>query len=249
MATQAPALLKFMKAPESAHANDVKPQPIFAGFQKPSIDMEAVRDGRRAPLLYLDIPLDSTFSIASGNAQVYPISGNSLYIDQDTSIVGNATLHFQDTNLQTASAPIYAGAGFIAKVPFTQLLVENKTAQAGKVLRLVYGTDVDFTAGVNATLAVSDQPPIRFSGTSQQHTSTTTSAVIVPASTTRKFVMIQNKDAVLTTYISVGVAATSANGFALPAGASMTFDSAVATNAFYSITPAGSNANIVHLYG
>jgi len=59
MATQAPALLKFMKAPESAHANDVKPQPIFAGFQKPSIDMEAVRDGRRAPLLYLDIPLDS----------------------------------------------------------------------------------------------------------------------------------------------------------------------------------------------
>jgi len=248
MATQAPALLKFMRPPESAGANDVKPQPIFAGFQKPSIDMEAVRDGRRAPLLYLDVALDSTFSISAGNAQIYPISGNSLYIDQDTSVVGNATLHFQDTNLQIASAPIFAGAGFIAKVPFTQLLIENKTAQAGKVLRIVYGTDVDFTAGVNATLAVSDQPPIRFSGTSQQHTSTTSSGIIVPASTTRKFVMIQNKDSLLTTYVSVGVAATSANGFALPPNASMTFDSAVATNAIYSITPAGSNANIVHLY-
>lgn len=249
MATQAPALLKFMKAPESATANDAKPQPIFAGFQKPSIDMEAVRDGRRAPLLYLDIPLDTTFTIAAGNAIIYPISGNSLYVDQDTSIVGNAVLHFQDTNLQSASAPIYVGAGFIAKVPFTQLLVENKTAQSGKVLRVVYGTDVDFTAGVNATLAIGDQPPIRFSGTSQQHTSTTTSAVIVPASTGRKFVMIQNKDTTLTTYISVGVAATSANGFALAPGATMTFDNAVATNAIYSITPAGSNANIVHLYG
>lgn len=249
MATQAPALLKFMRPPESAGANDAKPQPIFAGFQKPSIDMEAVRDGRRAPLLYLDIALDSTFTIASGTAQIYPISGNSLYIDQDTSIVGNATLHFQDTNLQIASAPIYAGAGFIAKVPFTQLLIENKTAQAGKVLRIVYGTDVDFTAGVNATLAINDQPPIRFSGTSQQHTSTTSSGVIVPASTTRKFVMIQNKDSSLTTYISIGVTATSANGFALAPNATMTFDSAVATNAFYSITPAGSNANIVHLYG
>jgi len=114
---------------------------------------------------------------------------------------------------------------------------------------VVYGTDVDFTAGVNATLAVSDQPPIRFSGTSQQHTSTTTSAIIIPASTTRKFVMIQNKDTTLTTYIAVGVAATAANGFALPPGASITFDSAVATNVMNSITPAGSNANIVHLYG
>ena len=249
MATQAPALLKFMRPPESAGANDVKPQPIFAGFQKPSIDMETVRDGRRAPLLYLDVALDSTFTISAGNPLVLPISGNSLYIDQDTSIVGNATLHFQDTNLQSASAPIYAGAGFIAKVPFTQLLIENKTAQAGKVLRIVYGVDIDFTAGVNATLAVSDQPPIRFTGTSQQHTSTSTSGVIVPASTSRKFVMIQNNDSTLTTYISVGVAATSTTGFKLAPGASITFDSAVATNAYYSITPAGTNANIVHLFG
>jgi hypothetical protein len=249
MATQIPALEKFMRAPQNTGANDPKPQPIFAGFQKPSIDMDAVRDGRRAPLMYLDIPLDSTFTISAGNPMILPISGNSFYIDQDPSIVGNATVHFQDTNLQTSSAPIYVGAGFIAKVPFTQLLIENKTAQAGKVLRIVYGTDVDFTAGVNATIAISDQPPVRFTGTSQQHTATTTSSQLVPANAARKFIMVQNKDASLDIYLGFGVTATTANGFVLKAGASMTLDAAVCTNAINTICPAGTNANIVHLWG
>lgn len=137
------ALEKFMAAPQNAGANDPKPQPVFAGFQRPSVDMDAVRDGRRAPLLYLDIPLDTVQTIANGSAIVLPLSGNSFYIDQDTSIVGNAVIHFQDTNLQQSSAPIYVGPGFIAKVPFTQILVEVKTAQAGKILRIVYGTDVE----------------------------------------------------------------------------------------------------------
>ena len=247
MATQAPALLKFMRPPESAGANDVKPQPIFAGFQKPSIDMETVRDGRRAPLLYLEIPLDTVQTIANGNPVVLPISGNSFYVDQDPTDVGNATIHFQDTNLQRSSAPVYVGAGFIAKVPFTQILVEVKTAQAGKVLRIIYGVDIDFTAGVNATISIGEQPPIRFSGNSQQHTSTTSSGLIVPASATRKMIMIQNKDTTLTTYIAFGVAATAANGFALAPNATMTLDNSVSTNAMYSITPAGTNSNLVHL--
>lgn len=249
MATKVSALEKFMAPPQNAGANDPKPQPIFAGFQKPSIDMDAVRDGRRAPLMYINIPLDSVFTIAAGNPLVLPLSGNSFYIDQDPSDVGNATVHFQDTNLQTASAPIYVGAGFIAKVPFTQLLIENKTAQAGKVLRIVYGTDVDFTAGVNATIAISDQPPVRFTGTSQQHTATTTSGQLVPANAARKFIMVQNKDASLDIYLGFGVTVTTANGFLLKAGASITLDAAVCTNAINTICPAGTNANIVHLWG
>lgn len=243
------ALEKFMAPPQNAGANDPKPQPIFAGFQKPSIDMDAVRDGRRAPIFYIDIALDSTFSIAGGNPLVLPISGNSFYIDQDLSVAGNAYVHFQDINLQASSVPLYVGAGFIAKVPFTQLLVENKTAQAGKIIRIVYGVDIDFTAGVNATIAITDQPPVRFSGTSQQHTATTTSGQIVPANAARKFIMIQNKDASLDIYLGFGVTATTANGFLLKAGASMTLDAAVSTNAINSICPGGTNANIVHLWG
>jgi hypothetical protein len=245
----AASLAKFSTPPAIAGSTEKKPQPVFAGFTKPSTDMEAVRDGRRAPLLYLDIPLDSTFTIASGNPLVLPLSGNSFYIDQDTSIVGNGYVHFQDTNLQSASAPIYVGAGFIAKVPFTQILIENKIAQAGKVLRIVYGTDVDFTAGLNATIAISDQPPVRFTGTSQQHTATTSSGQLVPANASRKFIMVQNKDTTMDIYLAFGVAATTANGFLLKAGASMTLDAAVCTNAINTICPAGTNANIVHLWG
>jgi hypothetical protein len=244
-----PALQKFIRPPQNTGANDPKPQPVFSGFQKPSTDMEAVRDGRRSPLMYIDIPLDSTFTISAGNPAILPLSGNSFYIDQDPSIVGNATVHFQDTNLQTSSAPIYVGAGFIAKVPFTQLLIENKSVQAGKVLRIIYGTDVDFTAGINATISVTDQAPVRFSGTTAQHTSTTTSAQIVPANAARKFIMIQNKDALIPIYIAFGATATVAAGFRLDAGATMTLDAAVATNALSSITASGTNANIVHMWG
>jgi hypothetical protein len=197
MATQVAALEKFMRPPQNTGANDVKPQPIFAGFQKPSIDLDAVRDGRRAPLMYIDIPLDLTFTIASGNPVILPLSGNSFYIDQDTSVVGNATVHFQDTNLQSTSAPIYVGPGFIAKVPFTQLLIENKVAQAGKKLRIVYGTDVDFTAGLNATIAISSVPPTRFLSVAQSVAlSTGTWVKVVNVNAARNYFTLQNNTGV-----------------------------------------------------
>jgi len=210
MATKVSALEKFMRPPQNTGANDVKPQPIFAGFQKPSVDMEAVRDGRRAP-----------------------------------PIVGNGTVHFQDTNLQQSSAPIYVGPGFIAKVPFTQLLIENKTAQAGKKLRIVYGTDVDFTAGVNATIAVTDQSPIRFSGTSQQTTVLTTASTLVAANAVRKVFMIQNNGPT-DIYVSFGATATLINSFKVAAGGgSLTMDNAVATSAVSVIGVTATNASVV----
>lgn len=248
MATKVSALEKFMAPPQNVGANDPKPQPIFAGFQKPSIDLDAVRDGRRAPLLYLDIPLDTVQTIANGNPIVLPLSGNSFYIDQDTSIVGNAVIHFQDTNLSFSSAPIYVGPGFIAKVPFTQILVEVKTAQAGKILRIVYGTDVDFTAGLNATISVTDQAPVRFSSTTQQATVTIGATNLAAANASRKFAMIQN-NGVIDIFVAVGVTATITNGIKVPSGGSLTFDAAVATNAFSAITASGTNSSIVTLFG
>jgi len=246
MVTQVAALEKFMRPPQNAGANDPKPQPIFNGFQRPSIDLDAVRDGRRAPLLYLDVDLSTVQTIAGGNPVILPISGNSFYVDQDPSIVGNATVHFQDTNLQASSAPIFVGAGFIAKVPFTQLLIENKTAQAGKKLRIVYGTDVDFTAGVNATIAVTDQSPIRFSGLSQQATALATASTLAAADATRKIFMLQN-NGVIDVYVAFGTTATTINGFKVAAGGSLTLDNAVATSAISVITAAGTNPSLVYM--
>jgi hypothetical protein len=241
---QTPALEKFMRAPQNSGANDPKPQPVFNGFQKPSTDMDAVRDGRRAPLLYVDIPLDTVQTIANGAPIILPISGNSFYIDQDTSIVGNAVVHFQDTNLQTASAPIYVGAGFIAKVPFTQILVEVKTAQAGKKLRIVYGTDVDFTAGVNATITISSQAAIANSADSQNFAVTATSQQLVAANPTRKFIWLQNLSTTVNVAVRFGASAASlTNGFQIAPQGTLILDSNVNTSAVQIIGSAPTNVH------
>ena len=123
-------------------------------LNKPSTDFAAVRDGRNSLPLWLDIDLTGARSIAAGTALSINIAGNSFYVDQDTANVGTSTVHFQDTNLGASSAPLFVSAGFIANVPFTQILIEN-TAQAGKRLRIFYGVDIDFQAGINASIAIS----------------------------------------------------------------------------------------------
>lgn len=122
-------------------------------LDKPSTDFGAVRDGRRSMPLYQDIDLTAARSIAAGSALSINIAGNSFYVDQDTTNVGFATVHFQDTNLGNASAPIFVSPGFIGNVPFTQILIEN-LAQPGKRLRIFYGVDLDFQAGVNASISI-----------------------------------------------------------------------------------------------
>lgn len=123
----------------------------------PSTDFEKVRDGRGSMPLWIDIDLTTARSIAGTGANaalVINIAGNSFYVDQDTTNVGFATVHFQDTNLGASSAPLFVSPGFIASVPFTQILIEN-AAQGGKRLRIFYGVDIDFQAGVNASIAIS----------------------------------------------------------------------------------------------
>lgn len=120
-------------------------------LKKPSTDFSAVRDGRTSMPLWLDVDLTSARSIAAGSCLVINIAGNSFYVDADTTNVGIATIHFQDTNLGNSSAPFVAAPGFVANVGFTQILIEN-AAQVGKRLRIFYGVDIDFRAGVNASV-------------------------------------------------------------------------------------------------
>ena len=122
-------------------------------LKRPNSDFAAVRDGRQSLPLWMDIDLSVARSITGTGANVpliLNISGNSFFVDADTVNVGTAIVHFQDTNLGNASAPFYVAPGFVATVGFTQILVEN-AAQAGKRLRIFYGVDIDFRAGVNAS--------------------------------------------------------------------------------------------------
>ena len=122
-------------------------------LKKPSTDFAAVRDGRQSMPLYIDVDLTTARSISGKNPLILNIAGNSFFTDADTTNGGNAIVHFQDTNLGNASAPFFVSPGFIANVGFTQLLIEN-TAQAGKRMRIFYGVDIDFQAGVNASIAI-----------------------------------------------------------------------------------------------
>ena len=126
-------------------------------LKKPNSDFNATRDGRLSMPLYLDVDLTTARSITGTGANAalaINISGNSFYVDADTVNIGVATVHFQDTSLSSASAPFSVAAGFIASVPFTQILIEN-AAQPSKRLRVFYGVDIDFQAGVNASVAIS----------------------------------------------------------------------------------------------
>lgn len=122
-------------------------------LKTPSSDFAGIRDGRNSLPLYIDVDLAAARSIGSNSHLILNIAGNSFYSDADTTNGGNAVVHFQDTNLGNSSAPFFVSPGFIANVGFTQLLIEN-TAQAGKRLRIFYGVDIDFQAGVNSSIAI-----------------------------------------------------------------------------------------------
>lgn len=120
-----------------------------------SVDFSKVRDGRNSMPLWLDIDLSVARSITGTGANAalcINVAGNSFYSDQNA-LQGVATVHFQDTNLSTASAPITVNPGFIANVPYTQLLIEN-SAQPGYRMRLFYGVDVDFQPGTGGQVTV-----------------------------------------------------------------------------------------------
>lgn len=122
----------------------------YDGLSLPSSDFQAVRDGRRSPIAKYEIDLSSARSIGAGTALFLGITGNAFFIDQNTD-VGNATVIFQeDDNVQPAA--VYVQSGFIASVPFTRIIVQN-SAQAGKVLRIFYGVDIDFRPGMSATVS------------------------------------------------------------------------------------------------
>lgn len=137
--------------------------PQFPGNETPSVDFDDVRSGQRARLLYFDLDLSIARSIAAGTHSLLQFAGNSFFIDQFTS-AGFATAYFQDTNLAAKGAPVYVGPGFIAHVPFTQVLFEN-VAQPGKILRVIFGVDVDFSPGLAAAVTATINGTVTVQGT------------------------------------------------------------------------------------
>lgn len=234
---------------------DQSQTPNFPGIRPPSIQFDEVRDGRRAEILWLDIDLTNARAAGSpiydgANQNTYIIAGNSFYVDNDATNIGNARVHFQDVNVGTASAPLTVGAGFIANVPFTQIKVEN-TAQAGKRLRIFYGVDLDFTPGLNSQFTLTQAVPVRFATSScGAVTVNATDTTIANANTNRNFLLIQNNDPTNAIYVKFGGAASVGGGILIaPNGGNVVFDQCVPTDAVHAINASGSNANVILMEG
>lgn len=119
----------------------------FPGVRKPLSNFEAVKTDLQTQLLMYEVDLSTARSLAANTAAELRFAGNALYIDK-ASDVGNASIIFQDDS-RLKPARVYVEPGFIARVPWTRLMIEN-AAQAGKVLRIFYGVDVDFVPGTSA---------------------------------------------------------------------------------------------------
>ena len=130
----------------------------FPGVRKPLSNFDAVKTDLQTQLLVYEIDLSTARSIAANTAEVLRFAGNSLYIDKNSD-VGNGTIIFQDDS-RLKPARVFAQPGFIARVPWTQIIVENQ-AQAGKVLRIFYGVDVDFVPGTTSDFSISGSVDIR----------------------------------------------------------------------------------------
>lgn len=137
--------------------NNTSPPPAtFPGISKPSFDMGAVIDGRRSQFEVYEVDLSIARTFATqGSAQQIKISGNRFFIDQAPD-VGNAYVMFegvQDETNPLVKPAIYVGPGTIFNVPFANIRVAN-TVQAGKKLRIIYGTDIDFSPSLSGNITL-----------------------------------------------------------------------------------------------
>lgn len=147
---------------------------------RPDVDFGQVRDGRRSNLFYYDVDLTVARSSAAGTALVLSVAGDSFFVDKNPAKVGPATVHFQDTTSGTTPAPVYCEPGFIAKVPFTQVLIEN-VAQPGMIFRFHYGVNIDFQPGASSSVNVNGSVSVIDGGSARTLANLAYSGVAVSA--------------------------------------------------------------------
>jgi len=135
----------------------------YAGIlTPPSDDFQAVRDNRRTMPFWMDIDLSISRSDTGAGvnaALLVNASGNSFYIDANPND-GIALIEFQDTGSDQSSVRLYCSPGTIFNLPFTQFKITN-AVQAGKKIRIVYGTDVDFQPGSVTQISVAGTFAVR----------------------------------------------------------------------------------------
>lgn len=138
--------------------NGQAPQPNF-GLSAPTYNFDALIDGTRCTPFVYELDLSTARSYTADTAVQVKITGNCCLIDSAPD-VGMASIIFEGVQDFTAGqirAPIYCRPGFVTRVPFANLYIANH-AQPGKVLRIIYGVDIDFQEMSPARVGSVEQP-------------------------------------------------------------------------------------------
>lgn len=126
----------------------------FAGIRLPGTDFNAVNNGLLVQAEFIEFDLSVARSLAAGTQIEINMEGNVIYADQNTD-VGNCTIIFQDPAKSLSKpARLYVQPGSNFQLPFTRFMLEN-AAQAGKLMRLFYGVDIEFKPGNTNNVSIS----------------------------------------------------------------------------------------------
>lgn len=118
------------------------------------------------------------------------------------------------------------------------------SAQVGGAVTVSGSVEVTNDSG-NA-LPVTNASPVQAAFTNAAAIVTNASGQLIAANATRKFMLVQNKDAAGNIYLNLGgAAATVASGVKIPPGGSLLLDNTVPTGAIFAIGDIASNAGIV----
>lgn len=132
--------------------NTGRADPQFNGFRRADESFKRVQSQFSTEILAYELDLTSGRSFVTSTFADLPFAANSFYVDQNTD-VGNATVLFANQQTPGTVVPVFVQPGFIARAPFTRLMIAN-SAQVGKKLRFFYGVDIDFVPSINGTLSI-----------------------------------------------------------------------------------------------
>lgn len=141
---------------------------------------------------------------------------------------------------------LIAGQG-LENTPFRFLTIVNRTA-ASNTVRLFVG-DENFIDGVSGTIAITATVAARTAFVQTAATVTNVAANAVAASTTRNYILIQNRDLTGNVFVNFATTATVATGIKIPPGGFYESGTVCPTGAASCIGDIASNTNVLVVTG
>lgn len=179
---------------------------------------------------------------AAGESRLFHVSGSYFELIDATNPVD---VVLSDVNGSQRGRMLAAEASFNLKnTEFNTIQITSATAQN---VRFAFGSGEAGTRRAAGSVNVANvNGPFTQAGA----TVTTASAQLLAARTSRRYLLIQNKDATGDIYVNVtGVAAAAATGILVPAGGSLELAGFCPTAAIFAIGTIASNANITVVEG